>query len=242
MAVRMAISLASRSRCPSRSRSCSTCPMSRLFPFPFLDEIPPQFFFQLLQFVFILDGSGRTQLTDLVVDRYQLLGQAHKRLVPFHFLLHLLQFRPQGQIPCLGLTAYADVPQILGTVPWVALTGTGAVALTAFAIIHGNDAPAKIAEILDLTEQLFPAQLQIAQWLVHSASYLNVGTHSDYRAKKEKTQLPPTKLAHTRCPDRTRPRPPPVRYSVDLLPASLQRTSNRQRTPNHQRVNRTSLR
>src|SRR2546429_7171014 len=51
----------------------------------------------------------------------------------------------------LGLTAYADVPQILGTVPWVALTGTGAVALTAFAIIHGNDAPAKIAEILDLT-------------------------------------------------------------------------------------------
>src|SRR5205823_7714678 len=89
------------------------------------------------------------------------------------------------------------VPQILGTVPWVALTGTGAVALTAFAIIHGNDAPAKIAEILDLTEQLFPAQLQIAQWLVHSASYLNVGTHSDYRAKKEKTQLPPTKLAHT---------------------------------------------
>src|SRR5207245_1743660 len=87
---------------------------------------------------------------------------------------------------------------ILGTVPWVALTGTGAVALTAFAIIHGNDAPAKIAEILDLTEQLFPAQLQIAQWLVHSASYLNVCTHSDYRAKKEKTQLPPTKLAHTR--------------------------------------------
>src|SRR5205823_5412460 len=159
------------------------------------------FFFQLRHFVFVIDGSGRTQLTDLVVDRYQLLGQAHKRLVPFHFLLHLLQFRPQGQIPCLGLTAYADVPQILGTVPWVALTGTGAVALTAFAIIHGNDAPAKIAEILDLTEQLFPAQLQIAQWLVHSASYLNVCTHSDYRAKKEKTQLPPTKLAHTQSPE-----------------------------------------
>src|SRR6266571_1047228 len=198
MAVRMAISLASRSRCPSRSRSSSTCPMSRSISFAVSRRNSSAvFFFQLLQFVFILDGSGRTQLTDLVVDRYQLLGQAHKRLVPFHFLLHLLQFRPQGQIPCLGLTAYADVPQILGTVPWVALTGTGAVALTAFAIIHGNDAPAKIAEILDLTEQLFPAQLQIAQWLVHSASYLNVCTHSDYRAKKEKTQLPPTKLAHT---------------------------------------------
>src|SRR5437870_5538436 len=199
MAVRMAISLASRSRCPSRSRSCSTCPMSRSISFSVSRRNSSAVFFQLLQFVFILDGSGRTQLTDLVVDRYQLLGQAHKRLVPFHFLLHLLQFRPQGQIPCLGLTAYADVPQILGTVPWVALTGTGAVALTAFAIIHGNDAPAKIAEILDLTEQLFPAQLQIAQWLVHSASYLNVCTHSDYRAKKEKTQLPPTKLAHTQA-------------------------------------------
>src|SRR5205823_9049458 len=130
------------------------------------------FFFQLRHFVFVIDGSGRTQLTDLVVDRYQLLGQAHKRLVPFHFLLHLLQFRPQGQIPCLGLTAYADVPQILGTVPWVALTGTGAVALTAFAIIHGNDAPAKIAEILDLTEQLFPrseehtSELQSLAYLV----------------------------------------------------------------------------
>src|SRR5437016_2513863 len=160
--------------------------MSRSISFSVSRRNSSAVFFQLLQFVFILDGSGRTQLTDLVVDRYQLLGQAHKRLVPFHFLLHLLQFRPQGQIPCLGLTAYADVPQILGTVPWVALTGTGAVALTAFAIIHGNDAPAKIAEILDLTEQLFPAQLQIAQWLVHSASYLHVCTHSDYRAKKEK--------------------------------------------------------
>src|SRR3989442_138754 len=113
MAVRMAISLASRSRCPSRSRSCSTCPMSRSISFS------------------------------------------------------------------------------------VSRRNSSAVALTAFAIIHGNEAPAKIAEILDLTEQLFPAQLQIAQWLVHSASYLNVCTHSDYRAKKEKTQLPPTKLAHT---------------------------------------------
>src|SRR5437016_14563377 len=174
--------------------------MSRSISFSVSRRNSSAVFFQLLQFVFILDGSGRTQLTNLVVDRYQLLGQAHKRLVPFHFLLHLLQFLPQGQIPCLGLTAYADVQQILGTVPWLALTGIGQVALTAFALIHGNDAPAKIAEILDLTEQLFPAQLQIAQWLVHSASYLNVCTHSDYRAKKEKTQLPPTKLAHTRMP------------------------------------------
>src|SRR5437870_2573008 len=174
MAVRMAISLASRSRCPSRSRSCSTCPRSRSISFSASRRNSSAVFFQLLQFVFILDGSGRTQLTDLVVNRYQLLGQAHERLVPFHFLFHLLQFRSQRQIPSLRLTADADVPQILGTVPWVALTGTGAVALTAFAIIHGNGAPAKIAETIDLTEQLFPAHLQIAQWLVHGASYLNV--------------------------------------------------------------------
>src|SRR5439155_1518612 len=123
-------------------------------------------------------------------------------------------------------TAYADVPQILGTVPWVALTGTGAVALTAFAIIHGNDAPAKIAEILDLTEQLFPAQLQIAQWLVHSASYLNVCTHSDYRAKKEKTQLPPTKLAHTRL----QPATPESERASAILPIGFALFDQRSQT------------
>src|SRR5437870_12573542 len=97
MAVRMAISLASRSRCPSRSRSCSTCPRSRSISFSASRRNSSAVFFQLLQFVFILDGSGRTQLTDLVVNRYQLLGQAHERLVPFHFLFHLLQFRSRSE-------------------------------------------------------------------------------------------------------------------------------------------------
>ncbi|HTF23776.1 MAG TPA: hypothetical protein VK937_07625, partial [Candidatus Limnocylindria bacterium] len=46
-------------------------------------------------------------------------------------------------------------------------------------------------------EQVFPAQLQIVQRLVHGASYLNVYTHSDYQPKKRKTQHPPTNLSHT---------------------------------------------
>jgi hypothetical protein len=78
----------------------------------------------------------------------------------------------------------------------VALTGAGAVALTAFAIIHGNGAPAKIAETLDLTKQVFPAQLQIVRGLVHGASYLNVYTHSDYQHKKKNTTSTYKFVAH----------------------------------------------
>jgi hypothetical protein len=51
--------------------------------------------------------------------------------------------------------------------------------------------------MLHLTEQVLPTQLQILQGLLHGASNLNDYKHSDYRPKKEKTQLPPTNLAHT---------------------------------------------
>ena len=79
--------------------------------------MPPQFFFQLLQFIFILDGAGRTQLTDAIVDLGQFLGQAQKCAVSFHLPFRLLQFRTHRQISRLRLAADADVPQILRSVP-----------------------------------------------------------------------------------------------------------------------------
>jgi len=77
------------------------------------------------------------------------------------------------------------------------LASTDAVAFAALAVVHGNGASAEIAEMLHLTEQVLPTQLQILQGLLHGASNLNDYKHSDYRPKKEKTQLPPTNLAHT---------------------------------------------
>src|SRR5229473_2085407 len=77
------------------------------------------------------------------------------------------------------------------------LASTEAVAFAALAVVHGNGASAEIAEMLHLTEQVLPTQLQILQGLLHGASNLNDLEHSDYRPKKEKTQLPPTNLTHT---------------------------------------------
>jgi hypothetical protein len=114
--------------------------------------MPPQFFFQLVQLIFILDASDRTQLTDPVVDLDQFLGQADEGVVSVHLLLDLFQFRPQGQIPRLGLATDANVPQILGSVPRMIFTSTRAIALTALAVVHGNGAASKIAEVLKLTE------------------------------------------------------------------------------------------
>src|SRR6266700_3215094 len=74
-----------------------------LFLPPLPGEMPPQFFFQLLQFVFILDHGHRTQLTDLAVDLDQLLAQAVELPVLLDLLLYLFQFRSQGQISSLGL-------------------------------------------------------------------------------------------------------------------------------------------
>src|ERR1700694_915415 len=159
--------------------------------------MPPQFFFQLLQLIFILDGADGTQLTDPVVDLGQFLGQAEKHAVSFHLPFRLLQFRTYRQISRPRLTVDADVPQILRSVPRMILTRTSAVALAALAIVHGNGATAEIAEVFHLAEQLLPAQLQVLQRFIHRASCLNDVTHSDYRAKKEKAQLRPTNLAHT---------------------------------------------
>ena len=97
----------------------------------------------------------------------------------------------------MGLAADVDVPQILRSVPRMILASTDAVAFAALAVVHGNGASAEIAEMLHLTEQVLPTQLQILQGLLHGASNLNDYKHSDYRPKKEKTQLPPTNLAHT---------------------------------------------
>jgi|SRR5580704_5411897 hypothetical protein len=107
--------------------------------------MPPQFFFQLLQFIFILNGPGWTQLTDPVIDLGQFLGQAEKCAVSFHLAFRLLQFRTHRQISCLRLAADADVPQILRSVPRMILTRTSTVALAALAIVHGNGAAAEIA-------------------------------------------------------------------------------------------------
>src|SRR2546428_6462499 len=159
--------------------------------------MPPKFFFQLLQVVFILHASHRTQLTDPVIDLDQFLGWADKRVVSFHLLLHLFQFRPQRQVPRLGLAADTDVPQILGSVPRMVLTSTCAVAPTALAVVHGNGATAEIAQVLHLAEQVFSTRLQLLQRLIHSASNLNDYTHSDYRPKKERAQLLPTNLTRT---------------------------------------------
>jgi hypothetical protein len=79
----------------------------------------------------------------------------------------------------------------------VILPGTSAVALAAFAVVRGNRAAAKIAQAFQLAEQVIPMRLEILQGLIHDASYLNDYTHSDYRPKKEKAQLPPTNLTHT---------------------------------------------
>jgi len=159
--------------------------------------MPPQFFFQLLQLIFILDGAGWTQLTDPVVDLGQFLGQAEKRAVSFHLPFRLFQFRPYRQIARLRLAADADVPQVLRSMPGMILTRTSAVALAALAKVHRNGATAEIPQILHLAEQVLPAQLQILQRLIHSASCLNDVTHSDYQSKKRGTQLRPTNLAHT---------------------------------------------
>src|SRR6202171_1929386 len=165
--------------------------------------MPPQFFFQLLQLIFILDGADGTQLTDPVVDLGQFLGQAEKHAVSFR----LLQFRTYRQISRPRLTVDADVPRILRSLPRMILTRTSAVALAALAIVHGNGATAEIAEVFHLAEQLLPAQLQVLQRFIHRASCLNDVTHSDYRAKKEKAQLRPTNLAHTPNADQNGTRP-----------------------------------
>jgi hypothetical protein len=154
-------------------------------------------FFQLLQLVFIRDGAGGSQLADLIVDFHHLLAQTDKRALSFHFPFHLFQFRSQRQIPRLGLAAHADIPKVLRSVAGVILPGTSAVAFAALAVVRGDGAPAKIAQVLQLAEQATALRLQVLQGLIHDASKLNVYTHSDYRRKKEKMQLPPTNLTHT---------------------------------------------
>src|SRR5580704_1177793 len=109
--------------------------------------MPPQFFFQLLQLIFIHDDAGWTQLTDPVVDLGQFLGQAEKHAVSFHLPFGFLQFRTDRQISRLRLAADADVPQILRSVPRMILTRTSAVALAALAIVYGNGATTEIAKI-----------------------------------------------------------------------------------------------
>lgn len=77
-----------------------------------------------------------------------------ERVVSFHLPLDLFQFRPQRQIPGLSFAADADVEQVLRSVARVVLARTGAIALAALAVVHGNGAAAEIAEILNLTEQV----------------------------------------------------------------------------------------
>src|SRR2546428_9398021 len=86
-------------------------------------------FFQLLQFVFILDHGHRTQLTDLAVDLDQLLAQAVELPVLLDLLLYLFQFRSQGQISSPGLASYAGIPEVLGSVARRVPLGTRAAAL-----------------------------------------------------------------------------------------------------------------
>src|SRR5712691_4624874 len=62
MAARMAISLASRSRCPSRWRSCSTRPIRRSTTSSASRRNVSAVFFQLLQLVFILEAAHPKQL------------------------------------------------------------------------------------------------------------------------------------------------------------------------------------
>jgi len=96
-------------------------------------------FFELFQRAFIINHWHRTESADLFVGGNNLLAQLNKGLVALHLVLHLFQFRSQGEIAGVSLSANAGIPQILRAVAGMILLGTSAVALAALA---------KITEIL----------------------------------------------------------------------------------------------
>ena len=128
-------------------------------------------------------------MADLFIDSNEFLAQLNEGAIPLHLLLHLFQFRPQGEIAGLCLSANAGIPQILWAVAGMVLVSTGAIKLAALTKIYRNSAAAEISKILQLEVKRFSVGFEVGDGLFQCAAYLNVHTHSDYRQMKRDPQL-----------------------------------------------------
>ena len=122
--------------------------------------MPPQFFFQLLQFVLILNDRCRAQLADLVIDLDQFETETIKLTVSLHLSLSFFQFWAQRYTFGFSLAPDAGIPQVLRSVTGMILLSTDAIAFAALAKVDRNSATAEIADGFQFAVQLSAAGFQ----------------------------------------------------------------------------------